>query len=64
MKRVVVLLLALSMIFALAACGGKVECDICHETKSCKSIELLGQKINICNDCQSQMEGLANSLLG
>ncbi len=62
MKRFVVLMLALVMILSLAACGGKTKCDICGETKSCKSIEVLGEKINICDDCQSQMEDLANSL--
>lgn len=64
MKRLVTLLLALCMIFALAACGGKTKCDICGETKSCKSIEVLGEKVNICSDCESDLTDLAGMLGG
>ncbi len=63
MKRLVTLLLALCMIFALAACGG-TKCDICGETKSCKSIEVLGEKVNICSDCESDLTDLAGMIGG
>lgn len=62
MKRVIALLLVLSVIFALAACSAPTTCDICGETKSCKTIEVLGQKMNICGDCEKEMNDLANSL--
>lgn len=55
MKRVVVLLLALSMIFALAACGGSktTTCDLCGETKSCKSLTVEGETGWFCDNCYS-----------
>lgn len=62
MKRFVVLLLALCMIFTLAACGSKAKCDICGETKTCKTEEVLGEKINICRDCEKQLNDLADLL--
>ncbi len=64
MKRLITLLLALCMIFALAACGGKTKCDICGETKSCKTIEVLGEKANICSDCEDQLTELAGMFGG
>ena len=64
MKRVVVLLLALAMILALAACGGKTKCDVCGETKDCDTIEVLGEKMNICKDCQEDINALASGMLG
>ncbi len=64
MKRLVTLLLALCMIFALAACGGKTKCDICGETKSCTSVEVLGEKVNICSDCEGQLTDLAGMFGG
>ena len=64
MKRVVVLLLALAMIFALAACGGKTTCDVCGESKKCDTIEVLGEKMNICKDCQEEINSLASGMLG
>lgn len=60
MKRFVVLLLALTMIAALAACGGRTaECDFCGETKRCKSVEIMGEKVNLCSDCQDLLDSLA-----
>ena len=64
MKRVVVLLLALAMIVGLAACGGKTTCDVCGESKKCKTIEVLGEKMNICDDCMDQINELAGGMLG
>ena len=63
MKRVVVLLLALAMIFSLAACGNKT-CDVCGESKKCDTIEVLGEKMNICDDCMDQINELAGGMLG
>ncbi len=60
MKRLVVLLLALCMVFTLAACGNKTKCDICGETKVCKTVEILGEKGNICRDCEKQLNDLAD----
>ncbi len=62
MKRVVVLLLALSMLFALAACSGKTTCDICGETKSCETIDVMGEKMNICSDCKQDAMDIVDML--
>ena len=62
MKRIVALLLAVLMVFTLAACAGKTTCDICGEKKKCDTIEVLGQKVKICKDCQNEIADLAGGL--
>lgn len=54
MKRFVVLLLALSMIFALVACGGGTKttnCELCGKEAKCKSITYEGETGWFCSDC-------------
>lgn len=58
-KVLVVAGLTIAMATSFVACGAK-ECDMCGETGKCKTVELFGEKINICTDCQDGM----NSLLG
>ena len=50
MKKILVAVLVLAMTLTLAACG-KVECDLCGEMKTCKTTSVLGEEINVCNDC-------------
>ncbi len=64
MKRVITLLLALCMMFALAACGAKAKCDVCGETKNCETIEVLGEKIHICGDCKDSINDLVDMFGG
>lgn len=59
-KRVVAAVLFSVMMLSLTACGSKHVCDFCGEEKSCKTKELLGQKIYVCNDCLDSM----NSMFG
>lgn len=64
MKKLVKLtaILSLTVVTAIGVtgCGKKVECDICGETKKCKTEEVLGQKINICSDCESDIKDLGS----
>lgn len=51
MKKLIALaLVAVTLIFALASCSKK--CDICGESGA-KSVEILGETLNICDDCAS-----------
>lgn len=47
------------MTTGLTGCGKKV-CDICGEEARCKTEEVLGEEVNICKDCQEDLEDLAN----
>ena len=60
-KRMVALLCLVSMLFCLTACG-KTECDLCGETKRCKTYEneLLGITMEICDDCKNEIQSWFN----
>lgn len=62
MKKALVMMLAvLCLVLTLVGCGGKTAvCDFCNEEKVCTETEVLGQKLNICDDCKGQIEDLAN----
>lgn len=38
----------------MTGCGKKVVCDFCDEKKSCTTKEVLGEKVNICDDCMKE----------
>lgn len=47
----------------LAMCLGgckKVECDFCGETKKCQTMEVFGEKVNICKDCKADLDALGS----
>lgn len=53
MKRFVVLLLALTMIFSLAACGSKTKtttCELCGKEAECKALTYEGETGWFCVD--------------
>lgn len=64
MKKALVILLAVCLVLGLAACAAKVECDFCGEKKVCSTKEFLGQKVNICKDCQKDLKELGDGLQG
>ena len=52
---------SLTVVLAIGLTGcQKVECDLCGEKASCKSYELLGEKVNVCGDCQKDLEYLGS----
>ncbi len=58
MKRLVTLLLALCMIFALAACGGSkpTECEVCGKSAECTKVTYEGESAWLCEDCEALFE--------
>ena len=63
MKRMICLvLLVVVAVTTLAACG-KFTCDMCGEEKSGKKYtrEMLGVEIEICKDCQKELEEFADT---
>lgn len=63
MKRFVVLMLALVMILALAACGkgGKtMECEVCGKEKTCHQVTVMGETGWVCSDCEKLLDGLSD----
>lgn len=64
MKKKISKVLVLACVSALVATTltgcGKKECDICGEMGKCKTIEFLGSEINICGDCQDDLNDLGS----
>lgn len=45
---------------ALVGCKQKAVCDFCGETKMCTEKTVEGEKINICDDCQKEINDIFN----
>lgn len=62
-KRTSKLVAFICTLAILAMCLGgckKVECDICGETKKCQTMEVFGEKINVCNDCKAGLDAIGS----
>lgn len=44
------------MMGTLAGCAKKTTCDVCEEKKKCTKKEYFGEKVWICDDCESALE--------
>ncbi len=66
MKKKLARVAAVAGIVTLMAVGfagcKKVECDFCGEEKKCKTEEVFGEEMNICKDCEKDMEDLAEDM--
>lgn len=51
------IMLAAAIATMLASCGTKAECDFCGEEKTCKTKNVFGETVSICNDCLDEMSG-------
>ena len=62
-KMISVLVLVVALATMLTACG-KFDCGLCGEKKSGKKYqrEILGQKVEICKDCNKGLEELSDAL--
>ena len=63
MKRIVALLLVVLVVFSLTGCGKKGVCDVCGQTKAVKTITVMGEKGQVCKDCEKLVK-LGTSLMG
>ena len=61
-RIVAAILVSITALTVLTACGNIKECDICGKMKPCKTEEFLGQEISICSDCEKDINDLANGL--
>ena len=55
MKKRLVLCLSL-LVLLLAGCGKKVICSFCGEEKAGQTKMVLGEEVDICNDCVEQLQ--------
>lgn len=64
MKKLICVLLLVSVMATLLTACGKFTCDLCGEEKSGKKYEreVLGETIDICKDCYGELEDLAEAL--
>lgn len=62
MKRILALALCLlTLCICLISCGGAKKCDICEEEKTnCTTLEILGEKLTICGDCEKELNALGD----
>ncbi len=54
-KVLATVLLALTVLTFFAACGKKVECDFCGETKTGTTKSVFGETVSVCNDCMKEL---------
>lgn len=60
LSRAVVLTgLLLTVVLSAVGCK-KVECDFCGETKSGKTMEVWGEEVGICKDCEKDLKELGS----
>ncbi|MGN1458365.1 MAG: hypothetical protein ACI4XP_10510 [Acutalibacteraceae bacterium] len=54
------------LLMALTACSHTFTCGVCHQEKTGNShkTQILGQEIEICDDCYNLGNNIANGLLG
>ena len=50
MKKRLVVVLCVAMLM-VTGCGNKVICDFCGEEKPGQTGQVLGQEVNVCDDC-------------
>lgn len=62
MKKIgTVVFVATFMAVVATGCGKKVKCDFCGETKSCQKKTIFGEEVNICSDCQKDLNALGGN---
>lgn len=54
-KKLIVGVMLVALLLSMTGCGKKVVCDFCDEKKSCTTKEVLGEKVNICDDCMTEL---------
>ena len=61
MKLVAVLGAVVVSALAFVGCG-EVECSVCGQTKSGDTYEVMGEEVDMCDDCHDALEKLGNAL--
>ncbi len=63
-ERIIALLLTMTTVISLTACGAAFTCEVCGEEKTGKKYKetLLGEKVVCCKDCKEDIEELKNFL--
>ena len=52
MKKMLVIGVALALSrLVLVGCGKKIECDLCGQEGSGKTVTVFGEDLDVCNDC-------------
>lgn len=59
-KKIIALLLTVTTVISLTACGKPFTCDICGEEKTGKKYKetVFGEEVVYCKDCKEAMEEL------
>lgn len=54
-KKIIVGTMVVISLASMAGCKKKAVCDFCDEKKPCTTKEVLGEKVNICDDCMDEI---------
>ncbi len=63
-KKMIALLLTVTTVISLTACGKPFTCDLCGEEKTGKKYKetILGEDIIYCQDCYKELKDLSDML--
>lgn len=63
-KKIIALLLTVTTVVSLTACGKPFTCDLCGEEKTGKKYTetILGTEITYCQDCYKELKELSDIL--
>lgn len=56
MKKILMILTFVSVLFSFSACKTKAECFWCGEEKYCEEREVIDDTVYICRDCLNEIE--------
>lgn len=61
-KKIIALLLTVTTVISLTACGKPFTCDICGEEKTGKQYKttVYGEEVVYCNDCKEIMDDVSS----
>ena len=58
MKQKIAKLLLVTMLAGVLSGCTLAKCDLCGDTGVCDTVTILGEKVNICNDCQDEISSI------
>lgn len=59
-KATVIVSAFMMLTMGLTGCKKKTECDFCGEMKKCSEETFFGETVNICGDCEKDLEAFGS----
>ena len=61
-KTILAIILLTALLSALAGCAEKTECVWCGTEDYCVTETLFGEEVDVCRDCEKEIEALRDEL--